>query len=155
VTALSSCGPFLVAAEGPFLRFYTREEHNYISSRQVFQSQAIHGIAVLSASDQFVKLVVWGGLLVRAVDLSVSADATYGTQKLTLGALQFSKVSKAPDWILDLSPRAKGQEKGANDGIAVCAAVTAHNALLELSIRQTASGNDTQRYVSWSDSGAG
>jgi hypothetical protein len=141
VTALSSCGPFLVAAEGPFLRFYTRQDHIYLSSRQVFQAQAIHGVSVLPSPDQYVILVVWGGQLVCALELRVPADAT---EKSLLAALRFSNVAKAPDWILDLSPRAVDQY-GVSDGIGVCAAVTAHNALLELTVRGISSQDATQR----------
>ena len=140
MTALSSCGPFLVAAEGPFLRFYTRQDHIYLSSKRVFQAQAIHGISVLPSSDQNVNLVVWGGLLVRAFERPVPADAK---ENSLLNALRFSNVAKAPDWILDLSPRTVDQYDGANDEVGVCAAVTAHNALLELTVTRSNSSQDT------------
>jgi hypothetical protein len=108
----------------------------------VFQAQAIHGISVLSCSNDHVNLVIWGGLLVRALELYVIADAAEISPPK---ALRFSDVAKAPDWILDLSPREVDQKISTHDEVWVCAVVTAHNALLELIVRRNSSEDDIQR----------
>jgi hypothetical protein len=125
-------------AEGSFLRFYTRQEHTYLASRRIFQAQAIHGIAVLSASDHYVTLVIWGGLLVRAFALSVREGTL-------LESTRFSNVVKATDWILDLSSEPVGQEHSVANEVRLCAAITAHNALLELTVRHVFSDDEDQR----------
>ncbi|KAF3050735.1 hypothetical protein E8E11_007702 [Didymella keratinophila] len=131
VTALASCGALLIAAEGPCLRFYHARTSKFIASQRVFKAQAVHGISVHAEEiGNVAKLVIWGGRLVRALRLNASIDGP-GTEPLSLC---LSNVVKAPDWILDLAPRMNSldDEDVYNQGI--CAAVTAHNALLEITI---------------------
>ena len=78
----------------------------------------------------------------RLLEVSVTAD---GKENLLLNGIQFSNVAKAADWILDLNPLATNQGDGVDDEIGVCAAVTAHNALLELTIRRNFREDASQR----------
>ena len=131
MTALASCGALLIAAEGPYLRFYHAKTCEFIASKRVFKAQAVHGISVYAEDiGNVTKLVVWGGRLVRALRLNASIN---GPEAEPL-SLCLSNVVKAPDWILDLAPRmgSLDDEDVYNQGI--CAAVTAHNALLEITI---------------------
>jgi hypothetical protein len=138
MTALASCGALLIAAEGPFLRFYHAKDSRYIASRRVFKAQAVHGISVYAEElDNVTKLVVWGGRLVRALRITTLTD-NHVCESLPLC---LSNVVKAPDWILDLAPRMSSLEDENVYNKSTCAAVTAHNALLELKIQdQPASG---------------
>jgi hypothetical protein len=132
VTALASCGALLIAAEGPFLRFYHAKTSRYITSRRVFKAQAVHGICVYAEEfEKVTKLVVWGGRLARAVHIDAFAD----DQEPKALSLSLSNVVKAPDWILDLAPRMSCLDDGDVYERAICAAVTAHNALLELNVQ--------------------
>ncbi|USP82471.1 hypothetical protein yc1106_09745 [Curvularia clavata] len=127
VTALASCGSLLIAAEGPFLRFYRAKDSRYITSQRVFKAQAVHGIRICSQEHaHVVKLVVWGGRLVRAFAINLMADGGESLKFCT------SNVAKAPDWIFDLAPRPKslGDDMQYHRGMSV--AVTAHNALLQV-----------------------
>ncbi|OAG06750.1 WD domain-containing protein [Paraphaeosphaeria sporulosa] len=126
ITALAECGPLLIVAEGPYLRFYDRQQNILISSERLFEAQAIHGVRELSSSADHVHLVIWGGLLLRTLLLDTSYDEHDGW--LPLNA-RCSDVARAPDWILDLqsAPKSPG-----NDIPERCVAVTAHNALLDI-----------------------
>lgn len=131
MTALASCGALLIAAEGPYLRFYHAKTSKFIASKRVFKAQAVHGISVYAEDiGNVTKLVIWGGRLVRAIRLNALIDGP-AAEPLSLC---LSSVVKAPDWILDLAPRMSSldDEDVYNQGI--CAAVTAHNALLEITI---------------------
>ena len=71
VTALAFADDLLLAGEGPFLRVYDRARHSCVLALQLFESQAIHGIAVqLQASEQLLVLV-WGGRLLLALALQL------------------------------------------------------------------------------------
>jgi hypothetical protein len=132
VTALASSGALLIAAEGPFLRFYQAKDSRYISSKRVFKAQAVHGIRVFSEEHAHItKLVIWGGRLIRVLEIDFTSQADQ--QSLSLS---FSNVAKASDWILDLAPRPKGLDDDAQYHKASCVAVTAHNALLQVKIEQ-------------------
>ena len=132
MTALASCGALLIAAEGPFLRFYHAKASRYIASTRVFKAQAVHGICVYAEeSEKATKLVVWGGRLARAVHI----DALANHQEPKALSLSLSNVVKAPDWILDLAPRMSSLDDGDVYERSICAAVTAHNALLELTVQ--------------------
>lgn len=131
MTALASCGALLVAAEGPFLRFYHAKSSRYIASRRVFKAQAVHGISIYAEDlNGVTKLVVWGGRLVRALTLDAVTDV-HGPAPVSLC---LSNVVKAPDWILDLAPQIVSLEGDDVFNQGICAAVTAHNALLRLTI---------------------
>ncbi|KAF9698758.1 hypothetical protein EKO04_002931 [Ascochyta lentis] len=132
VTALASCGSLLIAAEGPFLRFYHAKTSRYIESKRVFEAQAIHGISVYAEElDGVTNLLVWGGRLVRAFRISSVPDK-HAHEPL---CLCLSNVVKASDWILDLAPRMSSLEDEDVYSQGICAAVTAHNALLKLTVQ--------------------
>jgi WD40 repeat protein len=144
VTALASCGALLVAAEGPFLRFYHAKDSRYIVSKRVFKAQAVHGISVYSSSyDDVTKLVIWGGRLIRALEIIFAPDDHGKTNP----EVCLSEVARASDWILDLAPRFSSLEDEAQDQQGICVAVTAHNALLQVTIRRQKSEVDVQRCV--------
>lgn len=132
MTALASCGTLLIAAEGPFLRFYHAKNSRYLQSRRVFKAQAIHGISVYSEEhDHVKKLIVWGGRSVRALIVNI-LTVDHGCEPLSL---LLSNVASANDWILDLTPRMNASEDKDKYNQGTCAAVTAHNALLEFTIQ--------------------
>jgi len=132
VTALASCGALLIVAEGPFLRFHHAKDSRYISSKRVFKAQAVHGIRVFSEENaHIIKLVIWGGRLVRALEIHLAGQI--GVQGLSLC---FSNIAKASDWILDLAPRPKSLDDDSQYHKAACIAVTAHNALVQVEIEQ-------------------
>jgi hypothetical protein len=132
VTALASCGPLLVAAEGPFLRFYRAKDSRYISSKRVFKAQAVHGIRVFAEENaHIIKLVIWGGRLIRALEIHLTGQV--GVQSLSFG---FSNIAKASDWVLDLAPRPKALDDDAQYHKGSCVAVTAHNALVQVKIER-------------------
>lgn len=81
--------------------------------------------------DNLTKLVVWGGRLVRALHISTVPD-DHNREGLSLS---LSNIVKAPDWILDLAPRLSSLNDENVCRKDICAAVTAHNALLELTIQ--------------------
>lgn len=131
VTAVASCGTLLVAAEGPFLRFYGASDTHFISSQRVFKAQTIHGIAVYSEQhDHVTRLIVWGGRCVRALEVRPHSLEQSRTETLTVS---LSDMISAPDWIIDLAPRPISLDELEYQD-AIFAAVTAHNALLQLSI---------------------
>ncbi|KAG9187629.1 hypothetical protein G6011_05500 [Alternaria panax] len=150
VTALASCGALLIAAEGPFLRFHHAKGSRYISSQRVFKAQAVHGIRVCSGeNDHTTKLVIWGGRLVRALEIHLAGQV--GAQSLSLC---FSNVAKASDWILDLAPRPKRLDDDAQYHNGSCVAVTAHNALVQVKIERSQSDtnqNTNRIHLSVSD----
>jgi len=125
VTALATCGPLLLAAEGPHLRFYHSKDSKLLATKQIFKTQVIHGLSVHYRSSRHVIVVIWGGAVVRVLELHIPPPDR-GTKDSVPDILQLSSTVKASDWILDLCfcPFDSG----------VCAAITAHNALLELKI---------------------
>ncbi|ORY19821.1 WD40-repeat-containing domain protein [Clohesyomyces aquaticus] len=132
VTALATHDPLLYAGEGPYLRLYQTKNNYFLSTKQVFKSQSIHGVRVLPKSTHHVILILWGGFLVRALEIKISASD--GGDQLEIESLQLSPTVRASDWILDLSICSHDNPKSSALTEAVCAAVTAHNALLELTI---------------------
>ncbi|PVH92094.1 WD domain-containing protein [Periconia macrospinosa] len=130
VTASASCGPLFFAAEGPFVRFYSAQTLKCLVSKRIFRAQAVHGISVVYSSDRHVIIVVWGGLLVRACEFDLLGDAKNASIVPT--SWIFSNCVEAPDWILYLSPGPSLNEDGVAVEVPICAAVTAHNALLQL-----------------------
>ncbi|KAJ4992692.1 WD repeat protein [Stagonosporopsis vannaccii] len=144
VTALASCGALLIVAEGPFLRFYHAKSSRYIASKRVFKAQAVHGICVYAEElDHVAKLVVWGGRLVCAIRIGILP----GHHGYEPSSLNLSNVVRAPDWILDLAPRLSSLDDEDAYDQGTCAAVTAHNALLELKIQWQSKPAHTLRQV--------
>jgi hypothetical protein len=143
VTAIASCGVLLVAAEGPFLRFYHAKDSRFVASKRVFKAQAVHGISVYSEEyDDIIKIVTWGGRLIRALEVNVALTVR-GEIQLDV---RLSEVAKAPDWILDLAPRFSSLEEAAYQ-TGACVAVTAHNALVQINIERQYADVDTDRCV--------
>jgi len=138
VTALAASGPLLFAAEGPFLRYYICADNNfkYISTTRVFQAQSIHGISTRFKNSDHglasVLLVCWGGRLVRTFEINFEVDST-ANRLVKFHRRFYSAVLKMSDWIFCLS---WGPEDTSTHRVGVCAAVTAHNALLELTIER-------------------
>jgi hypothetical protein len=142
VTALASCGALLIAAEGPFLRCYRSSDSQFLVSKRIFKAQAIHGITVYAEEhDGLAKLVVWGGRLTRALTISLPPNDSTCTRL----SICLSNVVKAPDWILDLAPRPSTLDDLVEYAKGTCVAVTAHNALLQLTIQHQAE-TATSRY---------
>jgi WD40 repeat protein len=105
----------------------------------------VHGISVYSESyDDVIKLVIWGGCLVRALEINSSSNKDH--QNLHLDFF-LSAVAKSPDWILDLAPRFSSLEDEVDSQQGVCVAVTAHNALVQVAIHRQNEALDAQRYV--------
>ncbi|KAF2177034.1 WD40 repeat-like protein [Zopfia rhizophila CBS 207.26] len=138
VTALTFCGQLLLAAEGPFVRFYHSQEFKLLTTKQIFIYHAIHGISVLSKNYHYDVVIIWGGPLLRVLKIHGS-DLDYNIDILSLinfdSVLQLSPSITVSDWILYLSfgpvnSRAPPESKQAW----ICAAVTAHNALIELTV---------------------
>lgn len=132
MTALASCGSLYIAAEGPFLRFYHAKDSRCIASQRVFKTQAVHGIRIYSEEPaRVIKLIAWGGRLVRAFEIHSAAD---DHDCLTFFS---SNVAKAPDWIFDLAPRPASLADESPYQKGMCVAVTAHNALLQVTVQKT------------------
>lgn len=103
----------------------------------------MHGVSVYSEEyDDVIKLVTWGGRLIRALEVSFTATPN---QEIPLD-VRLSEVAKAPDWILDLTPRFSSLDE-ADYQRGTCVAVTAHNALVQVNIERQITQGDTQRYV--------
>jgi hypothetical protein len=133
----------LVAAEGPFLQFYHAKDSRFIASKRVFKAQAVHGISVYSEEyDNVIKLVIWGGRLVRALEVNV-APADCDEIQLHV---RLSEVAKAPDWILDLAPHFSSLDEAAYQ-TGTCVAITAHNALLQINIERPDADTDAHRFA--------
>lgn len=134
MTALCSFARLCVAADGPFLSFYDSQDFSHISSERIFEAQAIHGISLVSESTNDVILVAWGGMLVRTLTLRLRENE--GSREPALGSLHLSNVVKAPDWVLDLCSSPFQDDTEAHNGSIthICAGITAHNALLELTV---------------------
>lgn len=134
MTALTSCGALLVAAEGPFLRFYDAKSSRYIASERVFKAQAVHGISLYSESyGDVIKLVVWGGCLVRALEVEFAPRNDLCETQLNVC---LSAVLRSPDWILDLAPHFSCLKDASEIEQGICVAVTAHNALVQVTIHR-------------------
>lgn len=119
VTALTFCGDLLLTGIGPELRAYNRDTILLICV-SVFESQAIHGIAVQDAVPTM--LLVWGGAFARVLRLLEDNDRNV---RITTGDLLCTQ-----DWILDAAFCPSQQD----ESIASAAAVTAHNALLVIEV---------------------
>lgn len=140
VTALAAIGTLVLAAEGPRVLFWKRQDGSsqftFLASRHIFNDQAIHGITVLPNRSSHVILAIWGGPLVRFLwSRDNSHDQTNIESALLAGKLGLSTVSRSPDWILDLSFAPLDDQNLPGAKVIACAAVTAHNALLEITIQ--------------------
>ncbi|KAF2476463.1 WD40 repeat-like protein [Lindgomyces ingoldianus] len=139
VTALATHGPLLFAAEGPYLRLYTGQNPRHISTEQIFKNQTIHGISVFPKTQHHVILIFWGGFVVRALEIEFSInDSDIG---VAVERQQLSFLARAADWILDIAIGSFKLPDSSEPVEAVCAAITAHNTLLELIVKRI---DDTQ-----------
>jgi hypothetical protein len=148
VTALAAVGPLLLAAEGPFVRFYHSQDSrqfNYLGSKTVFEDQAVHGISVQPNDSKNVTLAIWGGPLARFLHVG-GAPWNIPLETQDLDSFELSPVTRAPDWLLDLSfgPTDSSDSDGRKT---VCAAVTAHNALIKFTVQHSDSAGE-RSYVS-------
>jgi hypothetical protein len=142
VTALASCGALVLAAEGPFVRFYCRKDKGFefLTTTRIFKSQSIHGISISSDNFDDAIVVCWGGKLVRVLEFNFSSSNS-------IDALHLSPTVKTSDWIFDLSPGSIAAQGPLIGKVGVCAAVTAHNALLELTIQRGNQDEASDRYT--------
>ena len=109
----------------------------------------MHGISVhKKENDNVIRCVIWGGRLVRALEIYFAAT----TQQDHTLKTSLSNIAKAPDWILDLASRPCSSEHEPGYQESVFVAVTAHNALLELTIHwhETSEGSDSRYMISCS-----
>lgn len=110
----------------------------------------MHGISVYSEKcEDVIKLVVWGGCLVRALEINSSSEKDHDEVRLDFF---LSAIAQSPDWLLDLAPRFSSLEDEVDSQQGVCVAVTAHNALVQVTIHRQAEGADVQRCVVQQDS---
>jgi hypothetical protein len=151
VTALAAVGPLVLAAEGPRVLFYSQDssQFTFLTSRDIFNDQAIHGIAVLSGTLGHVIFAIWGGPLVRFLLIKdVGYHHTSIGFAILTDNLHPSSVSRLPDWILDLSFAPTDNQDHEGHTILTCAAVTAHNALVEITIQWPGVGQEPNDTVS-------
>ena len=103
----------------------------------------MHGISVYSESyDNVIKLVLWGGCLIRALEVSFAQEDTNKINPI----FRLSEVGRASDWILDLAARFSSLEDAAEGHDGICVAVTAHDALIHVTIHREHMGDDANRY---------
>jgi hypothetical protein len=140
VTALASCGTLVLAAEGPFVRFLCSKSKSFgfLTTTRIFKAQSIHGISILSGNSDHVIAVCWGGKLVRALEFTFSSSNG-------INALHLSPTVKTSDWIFDLAWGPIDVPGATTGKVGVCAAVTAHNALLEFTIERRNQDEATER----------
>ncbi|OCL04886.1 WD40 repeat-like protein, partial [Glonium stellatum] len=135
VTALAFCGQYLLAAEGPFLRIFDHDSAIVVLTKQIFDSQTIHGIAVHSKCSSAIIFVVWGGRSLRLARLRLSAASPSLEADRNHIDIWLSHVTEVADWILDFTfgPLIPQKPNTAPHHFKA-AVITAHNALLELEI---------------------
>ena len=132
MTALAFCGQYLLAAEGPFLRILEHDSAVLLLTKQVFNSQSIHGIAVHDTCSSTVVVIIWGGRSLRLAQLRLPTASPVEVNNVDIW---LSHVTKVPDWILDFSIGPLKPQTSDNAFYHFkAAAITAHNALLELSL---------------------
>jgi hypothetical protein len=135
-----------VAAEGPVLRFYYSDDvkqFTLLGSKKVFNDQAIHGIAVRPSSSNHVILAIWGGPFVRFLQFTGDLHCSQN-EAANLDTLQLSPVTRASDWILDLAFDPSDAAEASEGNVIVCAAVTAHNALIKLTVQSPGIGRHSR-----------
>ncbi|KAF2021967.1 WD repeat protein-like protein [Aaosphaeria arxii CBS 175.79] len=141
VTALGTLGPLVFCAEGPHLRLYHR--FKFLATKQIFEGQAIHGIAVHAEHPQYAFIAIWGGCLVRL--LRIDSSLLVGEVEPSIfDHVCCTAICKTTDWLLDLCFGPSASEGGSSgDEFVTCAAVTAHDALLELKLDHDRSSEES------------
>lgn len=147
VTALAFAGGFLFAGEGPYLRAFPISrttgsvdeadrilEERKNSGWRIFDAQAIHGIEVAHDGHDLVTLIIYGGCYIRAIGID--------KQTFDPEATRCGQIEKCSDWILDLAIRPQATQSNYQSLEAV--AITAHNALIGLSLSVWSGSKCTQ-----------
>jgi WD40 repeat protein len=136
VTALSVSNGLLFGAQGTSLSIYSQSSNQLLSSKIIFRSQIIHGIAAQNVSSQSsLYLLIWGGRYLAVVH--VAADAEVTNHSLRKVSLFLHDTVTLPDWIFDVSfqpqdARSSLNQSGSQPEHAVL--VTAHNVLFNVDI---------------------
>jgi WD repeat-containing protein 6 len=134
VTALAFCGQYLLAAEGPFLRILDHDSAVLLLTKQIFDSQTIHGIVVHDTCSSTV-VIIWGGRSLRLAQLRLPTASPVLEIEVNNVDIWLSHIAKVPDWILDFSLGPLKPQTSDNAFYHFkAAAITAHNALLELGL---------------------
>ena len=134
MTALAFCGQYLLAAEGPFLRILDHGSAVLLLTKQIFDSQTIHGIVVHDTCSSTV-VIIWGGRSLRLAQLRLPTASPVLEMEVNNVDIWLSHITKVPDWILDLSLGPLKPQTSDNAFYHFkAAAITAHNALLELGL---------------------
>ncbi|KAL6230428.1 hypothetical protein BDW75DRAFT_222802 [Aspergillus navahoensis] len=121
---------FVLLGQGTFARLVEENSGRVLAYLRVFKVNHVHGYAILlkdGGETGHVQLVAWGGQSVRLIDLSYSVSSC-GEPAVSLVAASAEYL--APDWVL--------AGCRSTDGSAAYL-VTAHNAVLGMSVVKTAS----------------
>lgn len=126
VTALAFAGPYILTAEGPFLRVFLKNGSDCLYSEKIFKNQTIHGLVVIDASHaDYSSVIAYGGHLVRY--LRLSHDEVARTFALNQGP-----VARVSDWVLDLAHPFQELNRPPSSSSHATLAVTAHNQIVRL-----------------------
>jgi len=120
------------------LRFYHGPDFKPVASEKIFEAQVIHGISVCTEKKNYCVLLIWGGPLLRVLEINIPLPVAVGdlSPDVTLD-LEVSPITRASDWIFDLVSRPCVSSARAEEATSwVCAAVTARNALIELTVQK-------------------
>lgn len=114
-------GTLLLAGEGSFLKVFEAKTANLLSQYEVFDGQAIHGIAIkdtISKDEDALAAVIWGGQCLALLPKK-------GLDQLLKGDVGSLKVSRTTvsDWILDVAISSQTTTG--------CILVTAHNTVVQ------------------------
>lgn len=126
VTALAFAGPYILTAEGPFLRVFLKNGSDCLYSEKIFKNQTVHGLVVIDASrPDYSSVIAYGGHLVRY--LRLSHDEVARTFALNQGP-----VARVSDWVLDLAHPFQELNRPPSSSSHATLAVTAHNQIVRL-----------------------
>ncbi|KAL8826140.1 MAG: hypothetical protein Q9170_007517 [Blastenia crenularia] len=123
----------LLAGEGPYLKVFDHGTAQLLAVKQVFESQAIHGLTFSKGygsedEEKDAVLLIWGGRCLCTCEI---CEIQNGQLKVDV---RFGRELKADDWILDTRfrpcPHAFDPYASVVEGIAVL--ITAHNVALTL-----------------------
>jgi WD repeat-containing protein 6 len=126
---------FILTGEGPFFSVINRTTSALLSSKQVFESQAIHGIVTHHESEYTATLLVWGGKHIRVLHLRVPESIASSISSSDVIFLGFCE--SAADWILEVSIGPPKDLAPENVPPLKAALITAHNALQMLTVHST------------------
>ncbi|KAL8883124.1 MAG: hypothetical protein Q9192_007434, partial [Flavoplaca navasiana] len=146
----------LLVGEGPYLTVYDDGKGYRIAVKRVFETQAIHSIVTIDASNAsggVIELLIWGGRCVRLGYLR--HGLAYGPLRVEI---QFKPVSTLDDWLLGgcLIPRSSLSEEhysicsNTHDAIVLTAHNVAyavlHDGDQQTSLKRIAAGPDSLLY---------